>query len=152
MADFSKVHEWIRLETGLTSINEYQNAPAPTDNYIGVYIRNKQANGQAHITHKTGDIWELARSSVVEVQLRCINDSSADILEQLKLSLDKESVQSLLYSGSLAVNRSNDVITQPTEHNGKWEHQSILEIFFHSTASIEDDRSYIETVELISEV
>ena len=143
---------WLTTETGLPAIFEYQNAPQPSSNYISVHVRNKRYIGHAHVNHQSGSVFDVGYSTEIEVQLRCIEDESIDILEQVKLSLEKESVQTLLYDAGLAWSGNNDVVSQPVERDGKWQHHSILEVFFNSTAEIQEDRSCIETVEIESEV
>lgn len=145
--------KWLKEETGLEVVWEYQNAPRPQSNYISLYVRGRDYVGMHHETYdstlgKSG----LGYNSVINLQVRCKNDYAGSIMEKVKLSLRKESVQDLLYSESFACSYSGGVLTQPIERNGVWEHQTILEIFFNSTAETVDQTSIIETVDIEAEV
>ena len=143
--------KWLKEETGLEVVWEYQNAPRPQSNYISLYVRGREYTGMRH-EHYDPNGNDLGYNSVINLQVRCKNDYAGSIMERVKLSLDKEPVQTLLYSESFACSYTGDVLTQPVEINGVWEHQTILEIFFHSTAEIKDTTSTIETVEIEAEV
>ena len=150
--DLSVLITWLESETGLPAIFEYQNAPQPNGNFISVHVSNANYIGHPHVNHSSDSVFDIGYNTQIEVQLRCIEDQSIDILDRVKLSLEKESVQALLYSAGLAWSDNNNVVSQPVEHDGKWEHHSILEVFFNSTSEIQDDRSTIDEVEIISEV
>ena len=145
--------QWITNETNLLNFWENQNGftPPKDTNYISLHLEDRDMIGMANETTDETTT-TISYDTVITVQFRCKEDRYGDILDGLKLSLDKESVQDLLSDAGLAIQDCGKVISMPTNHNELWENQSVLLITFNSVVSIEDNRSYIETAPVTQEV
>ena len=150
--------DWITAETGLTVIWERANSPRPARPYIGLLVLAMVPIGTAYISppDNAGMASIVGQSSISlsinsYISMRASELSAINILEELRLSLSKESVKTIFRDKGIgyltATNNQNIEQVLGTE----FEERGVLDTNFLICSSITDDVGVIERVEGVGE-
>lgn len=152
------LYDWVSAETGLTVIWERANSPRPERPYIGLLVLALVPVGTACVSppDNTGiatiigqSVMSLSINSYLGMKASELN--AINILEELRLSLWKESVKELFKNkgiGYLTVTNNQNI---EKIIGTEFEERGVLDINFLICSSISDDVGIIERAEGIGE-
>lgn len=143
--------DWIVLnvDAAVTVVEANQNAPRPERPYVTIYITSTNQKEHANISApNSSGIASIENENAVMVSLQCFGDDSKSIMDGLRNSLNKVSVQQALRSNCLPYIRVLNGVVDLTETVGsQLEARAGIDLEFRAVSSVADDLGVIESVE-----
>jgi len=150
--------DWVTAETGLTVIWERANAPRPDRPYIGLLVLALVPTGTAYISAPDEDgLVSIVGQSVMSLSInsylgmRASELNAINILEELRLSLWKESVKDIFRGKGIGYLQSTNNQNVEQVLGTEFEERGVLDINFLICSEITDNTGVIERTQGIGE-
>ena len=152
------IFDWVSAETNIDVIWERANSPRPARPYIGLLVLALVPVGTAYVSPpNNAGIATIIGQSVMSLSINTFISMKAselnaiNILENLRLSLWKESTKTILRDKGIGylLSSNNQNIEQII--GTEFEERGVLDINFLICSSITDDVGIIERVEGVGE-
>lgn len=127
-----------------------QNSPRPSTPYVSLLINSFVQIGNDYSprpTDSTSEI-DLAGDREFTLEVQVFGGSHLQILENLRSSLQKETVLNELRSKGVVFVLQNPITDISAVFDTRFEQRATMDILFRISQTIEDDHGAIETVEL----
>jgi hypothetical protein len=143
-----KIYNWVSSNTTLLVIWEEQNAPRPDEAYIGIKINIFSKVGQANALAPDGAGDRIVKyDEDFTLSIKSYGEGTDDDLQQLKDSLQKDSVQQQLIVDGIAVRFDNEVRDISTLIDQTRETRFIYEVFMSFAHDFTENVGLIEDFE-----
>jgi len=154
----NKISEWVRTESGYPVVWERPNAPRQDRAYIGILVLALVPTGTAYISPPdTNGIAEIVGHSIMSLSLSSYLNMDAarlnaiNVLEELRLSLWKESVKLLFNDTGIGYLATTNNQNMGQIVGTEFEQRGVMDMNFMISSSITDDVGIIEQVEGVGE-
>jgi len=143
---------WVVDNTALAESNVVfanQNAPRPSRPYITIFVTTTPLSEHANVgaPDDDGDA-VIENETAVMASIQCFGDTAYGVLEGLRGSLEKVTVQQALRAAGLPYIRTLSGVADLTETVGtQFEGRAGMDLEFRAVATVTDNVGVIESVE-----
>jgi hypothetical protein len=147
----NKLRTWVVAQTSRTTIFEYPNAPRPSLPYITLHILNLMQIGHDFVKRPTSTVSgsKIWGNREFTLSVKHYGTNSLQMLEQLRSSLEKPTVQAFLDELSIAFVDRLMIQSVPELIDTRFEERAVMDLLFRVPNEITDtDIGIVSTVKI----
>lgn len=131
----------------------YPNAPRPERSYISLNITTFNQVGRDYIPRPTDNLGNVLLKGDREftLNIQAYGEQPFQTLENLRTSLQKQSVINYLHSQGLAYFGQESIIDITTLLDSRFEQRASMDVYFRIAQTLEDELGVITTIEITEE-
>ena len=139
---------WASSAVVVPVIWKHENAPAPATDYITLHVFSTAREGRAYVGLPNGGSSNITENAVLTLEVQSFGKSCSDLLYQLRMSLEKPSVQDSLRASGIVYVDKNPISDASETIGSTWEPRDVAEFHFRYAQRDTDTMGTIQSVEM----